>query len=243
MERIERTRIGIITPDDAVNDDEYWEYINDDVTLILDRYRTPARFDAISSEMVARYGDFGLLEDCAETLRITRPHALAFLCNSCSFVRGPGVAREMCKRMERAGGAPATTTTTAQVDALRMLGAKRVAIGAPYREEVTLKLKTYLEESGFAVTSVKCLGFTAEWDIGNAAPSVWYELAMDTNTPDADCVLLACTGIRTAAIIAELEGELKKPVISAPAVTIWRALRLAGYPSMVRNRGVLLEQF
>ena len=38
MERFERTRIGIITPDDAVNDDEYWEYVNEDVTLLIDRY-------------------------------------------------------------------------------------------------------------------------------------------------------------------------------------------------------------
>src|SRR5262245_11677163 len=125
MERKEKTRIGIITPDDSVNDDEYWEYANEDVTLIIDRYRTPARFDPISPEMVADYGKFSLLEDCAETLLITRPQALAFFCNSCSFIQGVGVDLEMCRHMEKAGGAPATTTTTAQVDALRALGASR----------------------------------------------------------------------------------------------------------------------
>jgi maleate cis-trans isomerase len=243
MERFERTRIGIITPDDAVNDDEYWEYVNADVTLLIDRYRTPHRYEPISTEMVASYGDLDLLADCAETLRITRPHALAFFCNSCSFVRGPGADLEMCRRMQEAGGAPATTTTTAQVDALRALGARRVAIGAPYRSEVTDRLRLFLERSGFAVTAVKSLELVAEWDIGNAAPEVWRGLARAADTPDSDCVLLACTGIRTAPFIAELEAELGKPVVSAPAATIWRALRLAGYSTPVRGRGVLLDRY
>jgi maleate isomerase len=84
---------------------------------------------------------------------------------------------------------------------------------------------------------------TAEWDIGNAAPSVWYGLVKETNTADADCVLLACTGVRTAPIIERLEAEMGKPLVSATAVTIWRALRLAGYVSPVANRGILLKRF
>lgn len=238
-----KTRIGIITPDDAINDDEYWQYVNDDVTLLIDRYRTPARFDPISPQMVASYGEFSLLEDCAETLRITRPQALAFFCNSCSFVHGIGVDQEMCRRMERVAGVPATTTTTAQVDALRTLGVDHVAIGAPYGEDVTLKLRSFLEQSGFKVTSAKWLGLTTEWEIGNAEPSVWYGLARETNASDAECLLLACTGIRTAPVIAQVESELGKPLISAPAVTVWRALRLAGYHAPVHNRGVLLERY
>lgn len=243
MQRFERTRVGIITPDDAVNDDEYWEYVNSDVTLIIDRFRTSARFSPISSDMVATYADFRLLEDCAETLRITRPHSLAFFCNSCSFVSGIGSDRVLCDRIACAGGAPATTTTTAEIDAFRTLGARRIAIAAPYSEELTLKLKHFLEGSGFGITSVQYLGLTAEWDIGNAEPSVWSDLVERANTDDADCVLLACTGVRTALIIDKLEAKLGKPLVSAPAVTIWRALRLAGYSSRVPNRGILLNAF
>jgi maleate isomerase len=193
--------------------------------------------------MVATYGDLRLLEDAAETLRITRPHALAFFCNSCSFVGGFGADREICQRMESAGKAPATTTTSAEIDALRTLGVHRVAIAAPYNEEVTLKLKYFLEASGFVVTSVRYLGLTAEWDIGNAAPSVWYQLVKDADTTESDCVLLACTGVRTAPIIEKLEREMGKPLISATAVTVWRALRLAGYISPVPDRGILLKRF
>jgi maleate cis-trans isomerase len=238
---MERTRIGIITPDDAVNDDEYWEYVNTDVTLMVDRFRTPARFDSISPDMVATYGDLSLLADSAETLRITRPHAIAFFCNSCSFVKGPGADLEICRRISESGGAPATTTSTAQVAALRQLGVRRVAIGAPYGGDVTSRLGLFLEGHGFEVVSQHSLGLLAEWDIGNAAPAVWYDLTKQIDRPEAECLLLACTGIRTAPILSRLEQECGKPVISAPAVTIWHSLRLAGYSRPVENRGMLLE--
>jgi maleate isomerase len=173
MNRHERTRIGIITPDDAVNDDEYWQYVNDDVTLLLDRYRTAQRFEPISPRMVASYGDLDLLAECAETLRITRPQAVVFFCNSCSFVGGAGADLAICRRIQEAAGAPGSTVSTAQVQALRALGVKRVAVGAPYREEVTVCFHRFLEQHGFEVVSSKSLGMLAEWDIGNAAPSVW----------------------------------------------------------------------
>jgi maleate isomerase len=242
-ERLEKTRIGIVTPDDAVNDDEYWEYVNGDVTLLVDRYSTPKRYDPIGPDMVASYGDAALVEDSARTLAITRPHAVAFFCNSCSFIRGVGSDLELCARIERAAGAPATTITTAQVEALRALGCRRVAIGAPYTAQVSERLATFLEESGFTVTSLEYLSLTSEWEIGNAAPSVWGALAAEADTPDADCVLLACSGIRTSAIIERLEGDLRKPVVSAPAAGVWHALRLAGYQGQVRARGSLLRDF
>lgn len=235
-----RTRIGIITPDDAVNDDEYWRFVNDDVTILLDRYRTPQRFAPIDPGMVSSYGALDLLADAAETLRITRPQAIAFFCNSCSFVGGKQANLDICRTITEGGQAPGTTISLAQVEALRVLGARKVAIGAPYSEEVTSHLHRFLREYDFEVISSKSLGMTTEWQIGNSEPSVWERLARDVNSSEADCILLACSGIRTSSILEELEQELGKPIISAPAAGIWHALRLADYSRPVTGRGVLL---
>ena len=82
-----------------------------------------------------------------------------------------------------------------------------------------------------------------EWQIGNTPPSVWYDLARAADSPEADCVLLACSGIRTAAFMEPLEHDLGKPVVSAPAVSIWFAPHLAGVKAPVRGRGVLLANY
>jgi maleate isomerase len=243
IERLERTRIGIITPDDAVNDDEYWMYVGGDVTLLIDRYRTPERFAPISAEMVSSYSQLDLLADCAETLRITRPQAIAFFCNSCSFVGGVGSDLEICRRIQDTVGVPATTISTEQVEALRNLGIKRVAVGAPYSKEVTARFHSFLEQHDIEVVSSRSLGLSAEWEIGNAVESVWSDLATSVDHPDAEGIVLACSGIRTAKVTEFVEARLRKPLISAPGAGLWHALRLANYRRPIHDRGVLFEKY
>ncbi len=93
------------------------------------------------------------------------------------------------------------------------------------------------------MTGSQSAGLETEWQIGNSPPSVWYNLACEVDSPEAECVLLACSGIRTAAIMEPLESDLGKPVVSAPAVSIWAGLRLAGVKVPVSGRGVLLADY
>lgn len=237
-----RKRIGIICPDDGINDDEYWQYTPQGVTLLWTRYRTPERFEPISVEMVGSYGDMRILEESARTLQITQPDVVVFCCNSCGFVHGLEGDRRISESISKASQSPAISITGSQLQALQTLQAKRVAVGAPYPEEVTASLVSLLEGDGYQVTGSESLGLTTEWQIGNSDPTVWAELAKRVDTQSADCVLLACGGIRTAAIIESLEQDLGKPVISAPAVTMWHALRTAGVAEPISGKGVLFEQ-
>src|SRR3954463_1555287 len=85
-----RGRIGIVSPDDGIVDDEYWRFIPDGVTVLVTRYTTTKRDESISPDMVDTYAGLDILRAAADTLRITRPGAIGFACNSCSFVRGRG---------------------------------------------------------------------------------------------------------------------------------------------------------
>ncbi len=243
MREAMRARIGVVSPDDGINDDEFWEYLPERVNLLFTRYRTPRRDDPISSAMVDAYAESDLLRDAAETLRITRPNAVFFCCNSCSFVRGPGYDKVIIQQMEEGAKAPATTITTAQVEALRVMGVSRVAVGGPYAQELTDRLGVFLEGSGFKVSSVVGLDMKSEWEIGNADPSVWSNLARQVNTADAEAIVLACSGIRVSPVLDELEQELGKLVVAAPAVAVWHALRLAGIQDKVAGRGQLFAKF
>ena len=241
-----KTRIGVICPDDGVNDDEYWQYLPPDgsVSLHWTRYRTPQRFEPISVSMVGSYGDTSIIADAAQTLRIVRPNVAAFCCNSCSFVHGTKVDQQIRDAIAEVADTIATSITHAQIEALRVLEVKRVAIGAPYQPSVTAKLQQLLEGCGFTVTCSKSLSLPTEWQIGNSRPQRWYDLAREVDSPQAQAVLLACGGIRTAEIIDPLERDIGgKPVISAPAVMVWHSLRLAGVKTRVHGRGILLEKY
>ncbi|ETW94762.1 MAG: hypothetical protein ETSY1_33470 [Candidatus Entotheonella factor] len=232
-------RIGVISPDDGINDDEFWFYVPQRVNLLFTRYRNPKRDEPISVSMLEPFSDVESISEAAETLRITRPTVVGLACNSGSFLQGLGDDRAIVTCIERGAGAPATTITTAQVEALRHFNAKRVAVGGPYPQDVTDRLGAYLAMSGFEVTSTVGLGMENQWQIGNAAPQIWADLARRVNRAEADCIVLACSGIRISPVLAELECELGKPVITGPAVMMWHALRLAGLNPRLQGRGRL----
>jgi maleate isomerase len=237
-----RGRIGILYPDDGVNDDEFWLYLPEGVSLLMTRYRPATSGQPIAPEMLAAYADIDTLTQAARTLTVTRPVSVAFCCNSCSFIGGPGSAERIRTRIAEETETEATTTTTAQLAAIKTLGVDRVAIGAPYTMTVTEKLTGVLEAEGVQVTNVKALGLTSEWAIGNSELATWYQLAQDVDTPETEAIVLACGGIRTAEIMDALEDDLGKPIISAPAVSIWHALRLAGIEDRVNGRGRLFRE-
>lgn len=238
-----RVRIGIICPDDGVNDDEYWQYVPEGVSLLWTRYRTNSRFKPISVDMVSSYGDLSVIEDSAKTLEITRPDVVVFCCNSCGFVHGEAGDRKVREGISKVSGCPAISVTSSQLRALEVLGVKRVAVGGPYPEDVTQKLVELLENAGYVVTKTRSLGLTTEWQIGNSAPSIWADLAGELTGDGAECVLLACSGIRTAPVMDSMEKALGVPVISAPAVTVWNAMRTIGVTESVPGKGVLLERY
>ena len=102
---------------------------------------------------------------------------------------------------------------------------------------MTAKLVEYLEQSGFQVTQSRSQAFISEWQIGNAPSSVWFDLARQADSREAEAVVLACSGIRTGDIIDRFEAERGKPLISAPAVVMWHALRLADINTQFHGKG------
>ena len=238
-----RGRIGLVMPDDGVNDDEYWLYLPEGVSVMIGRYTTDTRDDDISPDMVDAYAGLEILERAAEVLKITRPSAVVFGCTSCSFVRGVGWDLKQAETIGRVCNAPGTTVSTAMVAALRTMGIKTVAMAAPYPDSVTERFATFLRDSGIGVCHWKALHMTTEWQIGNSPPSVWYEAAREVDRPEADAVVISCTGIRTAEVMTMMEADLGKPVITAPQVMMWHPLQLMQVDATRPDRGRLFSEF
>ena len=66
-------------------------------------------------------------------------------------------------------------------------------------------------------------------------------LARQVDHSDAQAIFLSGVGMPTVAVLAGLEAELGKPVISAMSATMWNALRTAGPSGAVSGFGRLLE--
>lgn len=58
---------------------------------------------------------------------------------------------------------------------------------------------------------------------------------------EVDGVFVACTSLRVAALVEDLEAELGKPVTSSNHAMAWHALRLAGVKEPLPGRGRLFR--
>ena len=64
-------------------------------------------------------------------------------------------------------------------------------------------------------------------------------LAQAVDRPDADAVVLSCTDLPTLPLIAALEADLGKPVVTSCQATVWQVLRAAGVADRLAGAGRL----
>ena len=230
-----RARIGVIYPGDGLLDHEFWELAPEGVTVHLTR--TPVPPGEITVEEVRRMAEAPDIEEAAARCYAIPVDSFTYACTSNSFVRGVGGDLEIARRIERARGVPATTTSTAMVRALRALGATRVAVAAPYADDVNVTLVSFLEGHGFRVLGLS--GMQLRSGIGLVPLEEVRAFARAAHRPGAEALFVACTNFATVGMLDSLERELGIPVLSANQVSMWDALRLAGVPPVKEGCGTL----
>lgn len=239
-----RARIGAVGPDDDYPEDfhfldELRSFLPEGVRL--DWSPTPPPTVDVTVEFLISLAESTDIEEAARKLVPLKPACIMYPCTSCSFVKGVGYDEEISRRIEAATGVPATTTSTAMVRALRALGIEKVAVGAPYLQEVTDTLTKFLEDSGFAVVKVKTLNMTRGRDIFRLPYEEVAHLIRETDAPEAEGIFISCTNLRTATIIEDLEREMRKPVVTANQATVWDALRIMGMSDFPGGVGCLFS--
>ncbi|WP_020387555.1 hypothetical protein [Kribbella catacumbae] len=223
-----QTGIGIVAPYDFALDRELWRWTPDDVSLYLTRM--PYVPLAATIEMAMHISEPPLVARSAIDVLAVSPLVTAYACTSGSFIGGLIGEAALVAAMEDAGAPAAVTTSGALLIALRELGITRIAAITPYTEDLTKGLSSFLGEAGVDVVATAGLGLTSEiWTVPYETTA---DLVRATDSPDAEAVFISCTNLPTYDLIAPLEQELGKPVLTANQVTMWAALTIAGRPTV-----------
>ncbi len=214
--------IGVVAPYDFALDRELWRWVPDDVSLHITRM--PYAPLPPTRQMAVYISDPALVAQGYDDVRAVRPLVMAYACTSGSFIGGLAGQAALVSAMTAAGAPAAVTTSGALLAALRHLNLWRIAAVTPYVAELTVGLAAYLAEAGVEVVAATGLGLTS--DIWTVPYDVTAGLVRDTDTTAAQGVFISCTNLPTYDVIATLEAELEKPVLTANQVTIWSALDL-----------------
>ena len=237
MNYVKKThRFGLVTPSsNTTQEPEFSAALPPTVSLHTGRvaYRdiTPQEQDRCVLE----------LESECRKLADAEVGAIVFAATAPTIAKGKGYDRELIKRMEDASGRPASTSATAFVDALTLLGVTRIAIGAPWSKTMDKPMVEFMTANGFEVVHSEVVGFVSAVDLGRVGPETAYELGRKTDRPDAEAIIMPGGNWASMPIVEKLENDLGKPVLVNNAVSLWAGLRLLSVRDRIPGYGRLLR--
>lgn len=229
-------RIGLLLPSSSsVQERDIGKALPDDITLHVARMRLN-NVDADSTLRVVQE-----IETESQKLADVDVDVIIFPATAPSSRNGPGYDQELIKRISAASGKPATTASTALLEALRTLSVKQIALGAPWSDSVNQSVAAFLEANGVKVLAQEALGLVRNLEIGLLDAQTAFDVGRRVNRPEADAVMLACGNWSTFRIIDRLERDLGKPVLTTNLVSLWHALRIMDMRPL-DGPGVLLRR-
>ncbi len=179
----------------------------------------------------------------AEQLAKKGVDAIMVIGTSLTFYRGYEAHARLVERLRAVTGLPVSTMSTAVVEGLRSIGARKIGVCTAYADEVNKRLRAFLTDSGFEVLALEGMGLEqfgapsqkSEEDIIALAGRVCAE------APGAEGLLISCGGLRTLAVGKTIEESCGVPVVSSMPSALWAALRLVGESGGVAGYGKLLD--
>jgi maleate isomerase len=184
---------------------------------------------------------------CALELSDARVDVLGYACLVAIMAMGHGYHRVSQKRLhertvENGGAAPVITSAGALVDALKVIGAKRIVVVAPYMKPLTELVVDYIRNEGYEVLAYRALEIPDNLDVGRHDPSLLPEIVKTLPYQDADAIVLsACVQMPSLPAVAKVEAITGKPVITASIATTYAMLKQLGLEAVVPGAGALLS--
>ena len=184
---------------------------------------------------------------CALELSDARVDVLGYACLVAIMAMGRGYHRQSQARLGEAtvsnqGAAPVVTSAGALVDALKVMGVKRIALVAPYMVPLTELVIDYIQNEGFEVSDWRALEIPDNLEVGRHDPSKRPGIVADMKTDDVDAIVLsACVQMPSLPAIAQVEALTGKPVVTAAVATTYAMLGALGLEQVVPGAGALLS--
>jgi maleate isomerase len=183
---------------------------------------------------------------CAAELADARVDVMSTACLVAIMAMGPGYHRETERELLEAARAnhclaPVMTSAGALVEGLKILGARRISLMAPYMRPLTDLVVAYIENEGIEVIDSLCFEIPDNLEVGLRDPMQLIEDVRGLNTEGADVVVAsACVQMPSLPAIQRIEDMLGIRTVSTAVCTVRRMLDHLKLEPIVPGAGALL---
>ena len=148
----------------------------------------------------------------------------------------------LCRAIQARTGIQATTSVLAMNAALATLGARRLGLVTPYTADVQARIVANYASLGFACAAERHLGLQDNFSFAAVPEETLAGCIRAVASAGVDAVLVLCTNLAAAPLVAALERELGVPVLDSVACAVWGALSVAGIdPAGLAHWGRLFQ--
>lgn len=184
---------------------------------------------------------------CALELSDASVDVLGYACLVAIMSMGQGYhrvseARLHQRTVENAHPAPVVTSAGALIEGLNTLGAKRIALVAPYMKPLTQMVVSYIEDEGITVADWLALEIPDNLEVAAQDPAnlLQHYKKLDLTGIDA-LVLSACVQMPSLPSIQKIEDAIGLPVVSAAICTAHQMLTRLNLSTDIPGAGALLS--
>ncbi|WP_146120367.1 aspartate/glutamate racemase family protein [Paraburkholderia sp. BL21I4N1] len=233
--RMTGPRVGLILPSlNTTTEPDFIRQAPSDVgffaTRVFMQVSTPDDLRAMNAQ----------LDNACKLIASTTPDVVVYACTSGTFLDGNSALAEMTSKIEALTSCPVVTTSAALLDALAALSVSRLAIAAPYPEDVTAAESSFFESNGYEVVSSRALLRSGN-EIRKISAAEIERLVIDADSSDADAIVVSCTDLRAFELVTHLEKVVGKPVLTSNQATLWAVLKQLKRPCTSNSAGSLFE--
>ena len=203
------------------------------------------RMHAVTKEELAVMNREGLR--CIAELADAQVDVMSTACLVAIMAMGTGYHRQVERELAEVAranhcAAPVMTSAGALIEGLRILGARKIALLAPYMRSLTELVVEYIEDEGIEVVDAVSFEISDNLEVGRRDPALLMEDVKRLNTASIDAVVLsACVQMQSLPTIQPVENRIGIPVTSTAVCTTRRMLDHLGLEPIVPNAGALLS--
>jgi len=239
-----RARIGYCSPPfvTEVFCREFYMMAPPNVTLMLTTLEVKSLTSHRTKEQMAESHERSL--EAAKTMARAGADVVVLGGNPINQSRGVETLAAICHELSREIGTKVVTSTQAQMESLKALGARKVATVHPFVDAINESHEASMRNLGFEPAGVVACGYTVE-TLGKVPGELALILSrkVKRENPEADTIHPSCAHWATAHAIDQIEHELDVNVMTSQQAIFWKALRTAGINDRIEGYGRLLRDF